>query len=327
MDITKQIDNTTHVDFLTCPRKGFFRHIMHLVPDGGRSKDLVFGAAWHAGMETALNNIKNGNITSSTHPSTAAEISMLGFFDCWEKEGGSEFNLEQIFPKTPARAHDMYNAFWSQYLEEFLRYEIMGAELKFSLELPPLDGQPFPVIYIGKLDGVVFDHDDDILTILEHKTTKYFNDTWLAGFENNLQIEGYLAAGMIYYDRLPRVEIIGALCQKTKGPEFHRHPITRRDAAIDRFLYEVRANVMMFHMWLDAIELFKQAHPNWQTDRNIPFLPFPRHPGTACTLYFRRCAYFDICLARNNPLTFTEPPTGYKIEEWDPFPEENNVQE
>ncbi len=229
MDFTKKIDFSSISDFCTCQRKFFFKHILCLVPDSAPNVDLVFGGAWHYGLEKAYQALRDNPDISAIN---TTEIAAQSFQKFWDVEGSGWFDPDASYPKSPGRAGDMYYNYFSEFLSGDSTGRVIATESPFVINL----GETLPN-YIGRLD-LVMDF-DGWLYIYEHKTSKYVNDAIIAGFDNSFQCEGYLTAGHIYYDKIPRVLYNIALCQKSKI-DFTRHEVTRSKSAIDRFLTELR---------------------------------------------------------------------------------------
>lgn len=309
MDYSKQLDYSSLDTYLTCPRKFMFRYIMHLTPTGPPSLDLVFGSCWHYGMECAFTLL---SVNPDLSADTLTEEAIKGFNQLWLVEAAPYFDPDSCFPKNPGRAHDMFYAFFSTHLPHFREATILGVESPFTIHLR--DDMP---IYTGRLDLVIH-HPTEGLEIVDWKTAKWANDTTFNGFEMSLQKDGYLTAGHLYYDKLPLITYWVALCQKTKI-EHYAHTIRRGKKAIDRFLDDLVAHANAIgrdqYVYNDCLE--KQHQGKFTKADNPPC--FRRKPGYACTLYFRKCEFFDICQIRNNPLEWAlEPPQGYEYKEWDP---------
>jgi hypothetical protein len=260
-------------------------------------------------MECAFNLLK----TNPAMPAdTLTEEAIQAFRTLWDVEAAPYFDPDSCFPKNPGRAHDMFYRFFSDYLDRFREVTILGVEAPFTINLR--DGLP---IYTGRLDLVVL-HPDGTLEIIDWKTAKWANDTTFNGFEMSLQKDGYLTAGHLYFDRLPLITYWVALCQKTKIDHLP-HTIRRGQKQIDRFLDDLMAHAAAIirdeYVYRDIMASPTEHYHNKAT--NLPC--FRRTPGYACTLYFRKCEFFDICQIRNNPLEWaTNPPQGYTYKEWDP---------
>jgi hypothetical protein len=318
MDYNNEIDFSSLDTWLTCPRKFLFRYVMHLRPDGPPSLDLIFGSCWHYGMECAFKELQS---SPESEPLTLVDLAINGFNTLWEKEASQWFDPDTCFPKNPGRAADMFYRFFTEW-EHFYRggdTRILGVEQPFTINLnslnPATSTHHYPN-YIGRLDLVV-ERDKKTVEIIDHKTAKFVNDTAMQGHTMSLQTDGYLTAGHLYYDSLPMIIYNIALCQKTKI-DFTQHKVARRTAAIDRFLGDLIAHTTAIR---NDLTIYQDELATQRRSPDKLYNPrcFRRKPGYACTLYFRPCEFYDLCLTRNNPLLWTDDlPQGYRREEWHP---------
>lgn len=311
MDYTSQIDYSSLSTYLTCPRKFFFQYVLHLRPAGPPSLDLIFGSCWHFGLETAYKKLKDNPKES---PLSLTKIASEAFNRLWELEAAEWYHPDTAFPKSPTRAADMYYKYFQDYTHVDSQAEIIGVEEPFTIAL----GNGLPS-YIGRIDLAVLRDGD--LEIIEHKTSKYANQVTYAGYKNSLQCEGYLAAGHLYFSKLPRIVYNLALCQKSKIEHF-RYPITKSASKIDRFLLDLCKHCK-------DILTDLEGYQSWSSTKKEDVFPwFDRRPGMACTQFFRTCDYYDLCLARNNPTLWKDnPPSGFQIQEWDPSTHEAQIKE
>jgi len=167
--------------------------------------------------------------------------------------------------------------------------------------------------YIGRKD-LVMEAKDGSLIVLDHKTCKSIYQTTYPGFEMSLQTMGYLTAGELYYDQIPTMEYSMAICQMSKIA-FDRFKIHKNKHQLDQFIYD-----LVYHLQNILLDI-NQFHNDLEqfTNRNDLIESFRRNTGYACTAYFTKCPYFDICKIRNNPLLWiNRPPQGYSQNEWDP---------
>lgn len=315
MDYYKQIDYSSLSSFLDCPREFFFKYVLHLKSQAP-NLDLTFGSCWHYGMEEAYNILATN---PEAKPSELVQTAVEAFNKMWAVEGEPHFNAEIAYPKSPARAADMFNAYFHQtdYLPSDMR--VLGVESPVSISLDTIGGQGLPN-YIGKLDLALGNEEE--LLIIDHKTAKFANDITFAGYECSYQTDGYITAGSMYYSKLPSIRYSVALCQKTKI-DFSAYDVRRPAHAIDRFISELILHVKRIHQELALYGEERQMGN--ASSRNYIQQSFPRTSGYACTKYFRRCPFFDICHMRNNAMLWKDnPPQGYIIDEW--LPEEVDAQ-
>ncbi len=310
MDYKTRIDYSSLSCYLDCPRKFLFQYMLHL--RGSKPNiDLTFGSAWHYGLEIAYKELQlHPNLT----PSDLTSISRTALNIYWKVEGEPNFpDSDLIFPKSPGHASSMYAEYWDLYLEADKESDIVGVELPFSLPITE------DTNYIGRLDLVT--RNKDSLRIIDHKTGKAIYPITLAGYQSSLQTDGYLTVGKVYFDKLPTMTYNLALCQKSKIA-FERFDFMKRDQSTDRFLEDLKFYLSQVHRDIEVM----QTELPFALEKTFNPVAFKRNPGYACTQFFRRCAFFDLCMMRNNPYLWqNNPPQGYKIEEWDPTTHEAKI--
>lgn len=311
MNFREVMDYSCLSCYLVCPRKFLFQYVLHLRPSGPPSLDLVFGSCWHLGLETAYKYMK---ATRCADPYVLTEIATVAFQALWNLEAAAHYTPEQAYPKSPARAADMFYKYFNLFAADDSKCEIIAVEEPFTIHLD--DNLPN---YIGRLDLAMLNKGN--LELYEHKTSKSNSDVIFLGYKNSFQCDGYLTVGHLYFDKLPIIVHNLALCQKTKIEHF-RHPVSKAPKKIDRFLSDLSYYAARINEELDAL----QEHNSNDKEYVLPV--FRRTPGTSCTEYFRPCDYYDICLMRNNPMLWKDnPPHGYDIFEWDPREHEANMRE
>lgn len=305
MDYTKAIDYSSLSTYLSCPRKFMFQYVLHL-RSVRPSIDLVFGAAWHYGLEQAYRSWKDqADLTLEM----LAMISEESFNQYWSIEGEPYFDPDQTFPKSPVNAANMYHSYWRKFYGIQNTKQILSIEEPFTIAIKV---GSYDISYIGRMDLIFKNR--DFIEITDHKTTKSVNAITGPSFECSMQTDGYLTAGNIYYDSIPRMVYIVALCQKSKHDAFELYEFTKPNYSLERFLSDLR-------MHCQRIIIDLEQAKNEQSNLSRTFSPqsFLRNPGYACTQYFRKCPYFDICTMVNNPFIWqSKPPEGYIVSEWNP---------
>lgn len=312
MDYREKLDYSSLSTYMNCPREFLFQYVMNLRPIG-TSIHLVFGSAWHYGLEVAYNTIKE-NPTSIT-PMDATIISVKAFNQLWKLDGEPNFPDEDIiFPKSPGHAANMYKDYWNRFLPLDTRdTEILAVEAPFALNVNTEDEQMVLPNYIGRLDLILTDGNTGI-SIIDHKTAKALYKTTAQTFEASFQTDGYLTAGRIFYDKIPTITYRMALCQKSKIA-FENITINKRSTAIDHFLHNL---VHYMKEIIHNLDLLEEDKATCQNRKDI-LKSFPRKPGYACTSFSTTCAYWDLCFARNNPLLWLErAPQRFRFHAWDP---------
>ena len=318
MNYNERIDYSSLSTYLECPRKFFFQYVLHF-RSSKPSIHLVFGSCWHYGLEETYRDIAAGR------PMTAAgarDISVKHFNRLWELEGAPHFDPDLVYPKAPGRAADMYNKYWKEYLDEDSQKKIIGVEIPFTINLGLInDSLPD---YIGRMD-LVFEHKDESIEIVDHKTASSINAVTPVSFQASMQTDGYLTAGHMFFDKIPSMTYSVALCQKTKIA-FERFTFQKRMSALDRFILDISAHAESIQEDLALYET--ELCLEECKDRTYCMKSFRRKSGYACTQFFSACPYFDLCQNRNNPATWADkPPQGYSVNEWDPATHEAQLKE
>lgn len=313
MNYNEKIDYSSLSTYLDCPRKFLFKYVMHM-RSNRQDINLVFGSCWHYGMEVVYKEMMEGNSLTVTQ---ATEMSISAFNHLWSIEGTS-FDEDQVFPKSPGNAANMYHAYWKQFMPIDAEKTVVAVESPFTLNLSHI--QPGLPNYIGRLD-LAFRTLRGTLEIVDHKTCKALYPMTLPGFDASFQTDGYLTAGDTYFDQIPTMVYSMAVCQKTKIA-FHRYEILKNKSHLERFLNDVIYHVGNLQKDINLMEYERQT----LTEKSDYARSFPRRSGYACTTYMSVCQYFDLCKMRPNPLLWHgNPPGGYTVNEWDPDTHESEM--
>jgi len=300
--------------------------MMHL--DGLKKNiNLVFGSAWHYGLEEVYKELQKIEETKEhlLHPEEATDLAISSFNTLWQAEDAPIAwpNEDTIYPKSPGHAGDMYYEYWKKYLVEDLEeWQVIGVEEPFLLDLSQVvnDGKEkkdwidFPD-YIGRMDLILQNRANPAkIKITDHKTAKMVNKVTATGYETSYQTLGYVAAGSMFFDTLPIMEYNVALCQKTKIA-FHRYEYLKRKSQINDFFLELIGHIK--RLLADIVQL--RTDLETLSKRTDSLNCFPRNRGMACTTFFSPCGFKDLCNTRNNPLDwFQTLPQGYSRREWHP---------
>ena len=232
MDYTEKIDYSSISTYMSCPRKFLFQYIMNLRP-AGNSIHLVFGSCWHYGLEESYNLLKNDK---SVKPMDLTIHSIKAFNKLWALDGAPHWKDEDlIFPKSPGHAANMYKAYWERFKElDSSKHNVLAVEAPFAIDLSQF-GPNLPR-YIGRIDLILSDGEG--IEIIDHKTAKAIYKITPQQFENSFQTDGYLTAGRLFYDKIPKITYRVALVQKGKI-DFQPITISKRSSAIDHFLHDL----------------------------------------------------------------------------------------
>lgn len=324
MNFEEIIDYSALSTYIECPRKFLFNYMMHL-SSLKKNLNLVFGSAWHYGLEKVYKEIKTRDEKKLPllTPQEATVISTKAFQALWQAEEAPEEwpNEDAIFPKSPGHATNVYYEYWKEFLEEDNKeWQVIGIEEPFFIDLSKIkSGLPS---YIGRMDLILQNREKpQIIKIIDHKSAKMVTKITNTSYQTSFQTLGYVAAGGMFFNQLPSMEYNVALFQKSKIA-FHRYLYNIRKAQVNDFFHELISHVERLlndikQLHIDITEL---------TDRNDSLNCFARNRGIACTSYMSPCRYFDLCQIRNNPLDwFQTLPQGFARKEWNPNKHEKEI--
>jgi len=286
--------------------------------------NLVFGSAWHYGLEEVYKELQANDKTFN--PNSVQEVtikSIKAFNKLWQvEEAFSEWPDEDtIYPKSPGHAGDMFYAYWRKFLlDDFSEWQVIGVEEPFILDLSQIE--PDLPEYIGRMDLLLQNRANPLkIKITDHKTAKSVNKVTATGYRTSYQTLGYVAAGGMFFDSLPIMEYNVALCQKTKIA-FHRYEYNLRKSQINDFFLELISHIK--RLLTDIVQL--RTILETPLTRNDSLNCFPRNRGMACTTFFSSCRFVDLCNIRNNPLDwFQTLPQGFSRREWNPIKHEEEM--
>lgn len=314
MDKRRFFDNTKVSGYKNCRRYFYLRHYLGWTSDGVTPAPLVFGTSWHAAMDAIwLSYHKAGN------DSERVDLGMAGFLQAWEEEGYTTAlsldRLKELEPRTPGNAESMLFAYLETRRPILENARVLSAERPFAVPLKPGDEASW---YAGKLDKAV--ELDGAVSVFEHKTTTAykkdggFKYDFLDMFDVNAQVDGYLYAGHLLFDKLKYVYVDAALVHKTER-HFKLLPSSRHFNDLDSWLWEVRTYVSEIEWRINALD-----EPD---DRGKLEQLFPRNTEQ-CVGKYSTCMFKDVCSVKTrfsqlNPET--PPPHGFKVEFWEPFDE------
>ncbi len=283
-------------EYLDCPRKYFFRHVLGW-ESSTPNNHLVFGEAFHRAMAYML---------QTDYSVESIQIAYNAHFLPYYREHFPRSTDELFGAKTPESALfalATYGAYYPNDLTDFnvLHVEVAGAA-------PVAEDR---VLHF-RIDAIV--EDDSGVYTLEHKTGSGISRFWTDQWDLDLQPATYThALRCAYPDKKVRgVKINGIHFKKLKaGPkiDFVRLPIWKNNGQMGAWLFTVNS-------LLDELEWnFEQLSHCSDSD---PVLNCFRMNPNSCTKYFG-CAYHDFCGAWPNPLTKIHTvPMGFEIEFWDP---------
>jgi CRISPR/Cas system-associated exonuclease Cas4 (RecB family) len=260
----------------SCRRKWYLSYVERLEPKNVHpAYALVLGSAVHEALD-AYYEPKNNRDRRKL---------ILTYEKYMNKEREAAFALVKGLPEEDEVKEkwgfneDLGYAMLEHYgtvAHELDNFEVLATEASFELDTgitTMVDGVELPVLYRGRIDGVV-QTDDDHIMLLEHKTAKQFNDQrlildqqatsyiWAARKIHNLPVEGVIYNILRKQRNGPRV----------KAPLVYRLEAWRSEAHISAFPQEIAMMVKDMEM---AAEHGLYFH----------------NPNDLCSW----CSYFSVC--------------------------------
>jgi len=304
-------DSSKLDDYLACPRKYFFAHIL-----GWRlnlpAHDLWFGQCWHVARE---------------HQLIYGYEDVSGAYDAFINEYRKEFppETDPIYtPKDPTGALNALMKFAEERSIDLVENEVVILDGKKMTEISgtvPVSDSQF--LYY-RMDSIIRRKEDKMIFSWDHKTTsgKYINGRqWGEQFYLSVQNGTYTHC---LYCLFPIEQVLGIEFCGT-GFEFLKRGSANRPAGYHATLRRIPAykTPEQMNSWLwNVLDILNDIRHDMDrlydcSDNDTVMSAFHMNPKS-CTDY-RGCPYHDFCLAWQNPLQqYYEPPLGFREEFWDP---------
>jgi hypothetical protein len=289
------IDNTIREAFFTCPTKARYSFIDNLASPTP-SVHLHAGGAFAAGLERARRAFYAEGKPEADAEKEGIETLIRVYGDFEAPDYGSGSN------KTVFRMMEALASYFAQYPMSQDRIKPFFApngepavEFTFTFEIPgiahPETGDP--LLYAGRFDmlGVR----DDVLFVVDEKTTTSLGAQWTQQWDLNSQFTGYCAAAREYGYPVAGAIIRGIGILKTEI-KHQQAVIYRPQWMIDRWFTQLRRDV------LRMIE----AYENDTWDFAL---------GSACSAY-GGCGFKQLCLS-NEPERWIEG--NFARRDWNPL--------
>jgi len=312
------IDSSKITDYLACPRKYFYSHILGWRPDSP-AHDLHFGTSWHCAREYQL-----------LHGYGDIEGAFNAFLDEYRKEF-HESTDEMYRPKTPTAVLAALMKFAEERRSDLTENEVVELDGKKMTEISgtvPIN--PDRVIHY-RMDSIMRRLADGKIFSWDHKSTsgRYIKSRqWAEQFHLGIQNGTYTHC---LYCMFPIEDVLGIEFCGT-GFEYLSRGSAARPAGYHTTLQRVPAFKTQDQMnaWLwtvnDIVDLIgtDMARLVDCSEEDPVLYSFAMNPKS-CGDY-RGCPFHDFCLAWANPLQHCyEPPLGYRVEFWDPSVIETTV--
>lgn len=294
----KVIDNTMRKNFTRCNQYFNRRHIGNIVPVDEVAVDLHFGACIAIGMETARRSFyEDGHsVHAALDAAVEASETAWGTFVVPPPKN-------RLYPvlKTKERLSGWLGYYFDQWpLDDVdaLVPVMDGIECSFAIDLAIINPDTgWPIQYAGRYDMLSYHPASDRYVIVDEKTASKFSDTWLAQWELDSQMSGYIWATQ----RQRAISHVGAQIRavaiQKNGFEHVQLPIVRSSAAINRWYEQLNRDIR------------KMVHSYKTGEWNFAL-------ADGCTAYNRPCDYLKLCTSAN-PERLIEG--NYKTVVWNPL--------
>lgn len=291
------IDSTMRGAFVSCPHKFYWEFIRRIGPKK-LSIHLHFGACFARGLE-----VFRKEFYSRAHLHNYHEVHKLALGKALEAmilEWG-DYPPEDEEPKTLwhcMAALDFYfevHPPFSDVIQPFRKADNSPA-VEFSFALPlnilhPETGEP--ILYAGRFDmlGV---YDEELLYVVDEKTTGQMGPTWSSSWDLRAQFTGYVWAARTFGHQVAGAIARGVVIRKT-GLDHGDAIIPVTDWQIERWKFQLERDIQrMISSWEESY---------WDYDLD-----------SACTSY-GGCGFKSLCLS-NNPERWIE--SSFAPRHWNP---------
>jgi len=305
------IDSTKLNDFISCPRKYFYKHIVGWDTEH-KSNHLIYGIAIHKALEVFAEK--------GFSPETTNEA-FETFLNSYRKELSYETD-EFYEPKTPNNTLVMLAEYAKKYQRDWERYEVLYSEISGNVSLHE------DVTLFFRMDTIIQELETGKIFSLEHKTTSS-DYLWEHQWPLAIQIGMYNHVLRCMHDpeTVGGVLINGLIMRKNKtgwAQALEGKPITTKTQPFEfrRFPVCHSNNHMAVWSWNTTylVDLIRHHMTllNGCTEEDQILACFDLRPSS-CLSYGHVCEFHDFCLAWANPLRKAfSPPAGFIQRFWDP---------
>lgn len=307
------IDSSKLQDYITCPRRFFFRHVLGW--ERTIYNDLKFGEAWHKAMEVFL---KKG----TTHENV--EEAFDEFMKCYREEFPPATD-ELFTPKIPENVRRALPQYVERFGEEDKKFTVKEDFVEIAGSVTMNEDR----VMFFKMDAIV--EDETGIFALEHKTTKSLGGRWsdqwylktqiglyshvLYCIENSDRVKGIIINGFGVHNP-PKLKLDGTPYANAKDNEFLRLPVRKPLETMEVWFQST-------NYWLGLLEEdFRRFSACSASDSTLQsfFL------NTESCSKYRGCPFMDFCKTWQNPLRRCEsPPETFTQTFWDPREKEESA--
>lgn len=287
---------------MRCLRKYFYEYVLGWRTDRVNIH-LIFGEAWHRGMEVLL----RCGYTQD------AVVDAMVVFEQYYRQFFREEDDEENYPKVPGSALINYMQYIKEFKDDEVRYKTLFTEVAGPVNITDDEVLHF------RLDSVMEDLKLNKIFSFEHKTASTNSSMWRSQWEQKMQLFLYTHALYCYYGytKVDGVIVNGSFFYKSQKPANIRIPVRKRPDSMREWLTIVT-------YYLDVLKYNFNILSEKDKPENDVMFSFPKNTE-ACTDY-GGCPFADLCIGWTNPLKFSEKvPLGYKIERWNPMDREKDA--
>lgn len=303
-------DNTRLSDYKSCPRQYFIRHILGWSVDYGKvAPALVFGGAWHEGMDVVWKYARRPEIGGDQ--SLLTQLASDQFNKYWEAQGYptniDQVEADNLGARTPMVAKEMYWHYIDQRWPMLQRAEVLAIEQPFAVPLPGLPDH----WYVGRLDKVVQDQNQRL--VLEHKTTTLyrvngnFDPQYIESWFSSSQVKGYQFGAGLYFEGIDGVWVDCALVHKKVHDGFKFVPVAHHISLLEEWITTTIT-------WAKEVT---DATNRYNAGESVQSC-FKKNEDS-CFGKYGSCQFLDICRTCADPTSLDGPPLGFKVQKWEPF--------
>jgi hypothetical protein len=301
------IDSSKLDDYLQCPRRFFFCHILGWRLDVP-AHDLYFGESWHLAREYQL-----------IHGYEEVEGAYQAFLTHYRKKFPEQTDVNHR-PKTPKAVKLALSHFGVEYFNdlddnELLRNEETNEPFTEISGTVPIDDRR--VLHF-RMDSLLRRREDGMIFSWDHKSTSSYITKPNWGMEFYLGIQNGTYTHCMYclfpVNQVLGVEFDGVGFEWISRNQEYRTHLKR----VPAFKTPEQMNVWLWTVidLYDNIErdLDRLSH---SSEDDAVMQAFPQNPK-GCSMY-RGCEFHDTCMLVANPLRICqEPPFGFRQEFWNP---------
>jgi hypothetical protein len=291
------IDSSKMTEFMECPRKYFYRHVLGW-KSTAPNNHLIFGHSWHAAQEHLLLNGYD-----------SVDDAVMLFMADYRQDLGPE--TDELFGnKTPSKADEALRRYVDEYRDDLLRWEVLYTEIAGTVMITEEYTMHF------RMDSILRERDTGKYFSLDHKTGsrkgRTWTDKWILSTATGLYT--HVLYCLYPMEEVKGLQYRGTFFYKSKPPEFEDVPCWKGKDQMQSWLWNT---IYWYNLMLSNFDLFSRCSEGEEVLMSFPM------QTESCTKYFG-CPYHDFCTAWPNPLKrCQEPPLGFEVMFWNPMDEES----